>query len=167
MKTGHTQGSAFHPGRHRQIYDDAMHDPYLDAHKPAGTAVCDGCGAAYREGAWHWEVRASDAAITSCPACRRVRDKRPAGYVTVAGRFLVEHHDDLVNLIRRVEAREKAEHPLKRIMAIRVENNTLLIETTDAHLARGIGEALERAYKGDLRFHYNKGDQILRVEWAR
>lgn len=167
MKTGHTSGSTFHPGRHRQLYDDAMHDPYLEACKPAGSAVCDGCGAAYREGTWHWEARASDAVITTCPACRRIHDKRPAGYVTVGGRFLTEHHDDLVNLIRRTEAREKAEHPLKRIMAIRVEDNKLLIETTDAHLARGIGEALEHAYKGDLRFHYNKGDQMLRVEWER
>lgn len=167
MKTGQASVSAYHPGRHRQVFDDEMHDPYQEHGKPAGTAVCDSCGAAYREGMWHWEARMSDAVITRCPACRRIHDQRPAGYVTVGGAFLAEHHDDLVNLIRRVETRAKAEHPLKRIMAIRVENNKLLIETTDAHLARGIGEALENAYKGDLRFHYNKGDHLLRVEWER
>ena len=42
-----------------------------------------------------------------------------------------------------------------------------MVTTTDIHLARGIGEALEHAYQGELEFHYNEGENLLRVHWAR
>jgi len=38
---------------------------------------------------------------------------------------------------------------------------------TELHLARGIGEALEKAYEGDLNYQYNKGEFMLRVTWSR
>lgn len=162
-----TPGFSFHPGRHRQNSDEKMRDPYQSQEKLAGPAFCEACGAVYGEGRWQWAIPVASAALILCPACRRIHDKRPAGYVSVGGAFLHQHHDDIANLIRRVETREKAAHPLKRIMSVNVEDNKLLVETTDAHLARSIGEALERAYKGDLRFHYNEADHLLRVQWER
>jgi hypothetical protein len=41
------------------------------------------------------------------------------------------------------------------------------VTTTDIHLARGIGDALHSAYKGELEYHYNKEENLLRVEWRR
>jgi hypothetical protein len=38
---------------------------------------------------------------------------------------------------------------------------------TDAHLARGIGEAIHHAYKGDIDYQYTKEEIMLRVTWAR
>lgn len=167
MKKMQTPAFSFHPGRHRQIAAEKMHDPYQQQEKPGGPALCERCGAVYGDGKWQWTIPVADAALIRCPACRRIHDKRPAGYVSIGGAFLREHHDDIANLIRRTETREKAQHPLKRIMAVNVEDNTLLVETTDAHLARSIGEALEHAYKGDLRFHYNEADHLLWVRWQR
>ena len=43
----------------------------------------------------------------------------------------------------------------------------LLVTTTDPHLARRIGEALHHAYKGELDYHYNKEEKLLRVVWRR
>jgi hypothetical protein len=43
----------------------------------------------------------------------------------------------------------------------------LLITTTDAHLARGLGEAVHHAYRGDLDYHYADDDTTLRVHWHR
>jgi hypothetical protein len=51
-------------------------------------------------------------------------------------------------------------------MNIEPEGGGLLVTTTDAHLARRIGEALRAAYKGRMKFHYNKADNLLRVTWA-
>ena len=42
-----------------------------------------------------------------------------------------------------------------------------LVTTTDVHLARGIGEALHHAYQGELEFHFNKDQNLLRVNWRR
>ena len=52
-------------------------------------------------------------------------------------------------------------------MATEEEGNGVLITTTDIHLARGIGEAIHHAYQGDLEFHYNPAENLLRVNWSR
>jgi hypothetical protein len=42
-----------------------------------------------------------------------------------------------------------------------------MVTTTDMHLARGIGEALQHAYQGDLEYRYNPDQNLLRVSWSR
>ena len=87
--------------------------------------------------------------------------------MTLEGDFFVANRDEIVNLIHNVEKKEKAEHPLKRIKATEDEGSGVLITTTDIHLARGIGEAIHDAYQGDLEFHYNPAENLLRVNWSR
>ena len=53
-----------------------------------------------------------------CPACHRQQDIAQAGYVTLDGLFLIEHHDEILRLIYNKEKHERAEHTLKRIMAV-------------------------------------------------
>jgi hypothetical protein len=43
----------------------------------------------------------------------------------------------------------------------------MMLTLTDAHLARGIGEALHRAYEGEIDYQYTKEDIMLRVTWTR
>jgi hypothetical protein len=102
-----------------------------------------------------------------CPACQRVRDEDPAGYLTLTGRFLQEHQEEILNVARNEERDEKAEHPLHRIMHITPQGDGFLITTTDLHLPRRIGEALHHAYQGELDFHYVEEGSILRVSWMR
>jgi len=52
-------------------------------------------------------------------------------------------------------------------MKIEDQDDGILITTTDIHLARGIGEALHHAYQGELEYHYNEQENLLRVVWAR
>jgi len=96
-----------------------------------------------------------------------MQDRFPAGRVALKGDFLAAHRDEIVHLVRNREARERAEHPLQRIIAIEPEAGGLLVTTTDIHLARDIGDALESAYRGELEYHYNKEENLLRVEWRR
>jgi hypothetical protein len=70
-------------------------------------------------------------------------------------------------LVRNHASRERAEHPLQRIMAIRETGDGLLVTTTDAHLARGIAEAVLHACKGGLEFHHNRNENLLRAAWTR
>ena len=46
------------------------------------------------------------------------------------------------------------------------EIRTPIFEET-ALFARGIGEAIHHAYQGDLEFHYNPAENLLRVNWSR
>lgn len=130
--------------------------------------TCTSCGVIYRDGRWAWGAPPADAHRTRCPACRRIEDDCPAGLVSVAGAFAAAHAEELQRLARHVEEREKKEHPLKRIMRIREqEGGGFEIATTDARLARGIGEALHHAYQGELDYRFTEVENVLRVHWTR
>jgi hypothetical protein len=56
---------------------------------------------------------------------------------------------------------------MQRIMRIEDGEDGVVVTTTDTHLARDIAEALYHAHKGELEFHYNKADNLLRANWTR
>ena len=159
--------SGFTPVRHDRLIEEARIDPYRAIRKPPEPTVCPQCGAVFHEGRWQWIAKPAHAHEEMCPACRRIAEELPAGFVSIGGPFFQQHREELLNLIRNEEAHAKAEHPLKRIMKIEDEGDGLLITTTEIHLARGIGEALHHAYQGELEFHYNENENLLRVVWER
>ncbi|HEX7646152.1 MAG TPA: BCAM0308 family protein [Noviherbaspirillum sp.] len=165
MKQTQPPGSTFRPGRHLEVLDEPVHDPYLERGKLSEPAVCADCGAVYHQGRWQWITPPVGALHTRCAACRRIHEHLPAGYVTIEGPFAQSHRDELLAMVRHIEEREKAAHPMKRIMDIEEQGNALQITTTDIHLARTIGEALHNAYHGELDFHYNKDEYLLRIRW--
>jgi len=159
--------NGFTPVRHDRLIEEARNDPYRAIRKPPEPTVCPQCGAVFHEGRWQWIAKPASAHEELCPACRRIAEELPAGFVSIGGPFFQQNRDELLNLIRNEEARAKAEHPLKRIMKIEDEADGLLVTTTEIHLARGIGEALHHAYQGELEFHYNENENLLRVVWER
>jgi hypothetical protein len=38
---------------------------------------------------------------------------------------------------------------------------------TDPQLARAVGEAIHAAYQGELNYHYQENEYLLRVSWHR
>jgi len=65
------------------------------------------CGAVYQGGRWQWSVAPAGARQELWPACHRVRDHFPAGYVKLSGDFLAANCDELLQLARHREARER------------------------------------------------------------
>ena len=59
------------------------------------------------------------------------------------------------------------EHPLKRTMDVEKRSDFRLLTFTDAHLARGIAEALRHAYQGEVDLRYTRDDVVLRATWTR
>jgi NMD protein affecting ribosome stability and mRNA decay len=155
------------PIRRDELRDELVHDTYKSGKKLAEPSRCPDCGAVYHRGRWTWDPAPAGAAEATCPACHRIKDDFPAGRVTLKGEFLASHRDEIEHLVRNCESKERAEHPLQRIIAIQAQADGLLVTTTDIHLARGIGDALHSAYKGELGYHYNKEENLLRVEWRR
>lgn len=155
------------PLRREELRDELVHDSYKSKKKLPEPTRCPDCGAVYHDGRWQWLPAPAGAHEDICPACHRIRDRFPAGYVTLKGEFFRTHRDDIVHLARNREQHERAEHPLERIMAVEDIDDGVLITTTDTHLARDIGEAVHAAYKGKLDYHYNKEENLLRVLWAR
>ena len=153
--------------RRDQLMQETVHDSYQSKGKPSEPARCPDCGAVFHDGRWQWKDAPAGAHETLCPACMRIRDKFPAGFLSLSGDFLAAHEAEIRQLISNHEDREKAEHPLQRVMDIDETPDGFMVTTTDMHLARGIGEALHHAYQGKLEFHYNPDQNLLRVSWAR
>jgi NMD protein affecting ribosome stability and mRNA decay len=162
---------ATRPGRQpvyrSKLFQEKVHDSYKASGKLAEPSVCGECGAVFHKGRWQWLPRPQEAHETLCPACHRIHDHFPAGYVELQGDFVSRNRAEVVNLVRHLEEKAKAEHPLQRIMDLTEEGEGLMVTTTDIHLAHGIGEALRHAYRGRLQSHYNPEENLLRVHWER
>ena len=148
------------------IFKERVHDAYKAKGKLREPSVCSQCGAVFHKGRWQWLDAPPDAHRTVCPACNRIHDHYPAGFLTLKGDFFRSHHDEIMNLVKNLEKHERAEHPLKRIMAVEENDGTTLVTTTDIHLARSLGYALHHAYRGDLEYHYNDAQNLLRLIWV-
>ena len=155
-----------HRHQDRQI-EEVRHDPYHPKEKLPEPSFCPSCGAVYQNGRWQWLGRPSAFTPHPCPACRRTHDRFPAGYVTLSGEFVSKHHDDLINLVRKEEGREKAEHPLQRIMEIRDETDRTVITTTDIRIAHKIADAVHQAYQGSLDVRFAPDEYRVRIRWWR
>lgn len=142
-------------------------DSYKARGKLKEPSACTDCGAIFQGGRWCWEARPPQVHEVVCPACQRIRDAQPAGYLTLKGDFLAQHRDEILNILHNVEAREKAEHPLQRIMALSDTAEGMLVTTTDAHLARDLGVALQNACQGELESNYAEDENMVRVLWHR
>ncbi|MDD4928984.1 MAG: BCAM0308 family protein [Gallionella sp.] len=152
--------------RHDNLFEEQVHDAYKARAKLREPSVCSQCGSVYHEGRWQWLLAPVNAHQELCPACHRIHDHYPAGFLSLKGEFFQSHYDEIMHLIHNYEKHERAEHPLKRIMAVEEKDGGTLVTTTDIHLARGMGEALHKAYQGELEFHYNAGQNLLRVHWT-
>ncbi|MCW3149377.1 BCAM0308 family protein [Stutzerimonas stutzeri] len=160
--------------KHRQSISDKLiqpehHDPYLKAWHQRSDTLCPQCGAAYQAGRWTWQglINAATAEEAVCPACQRIAEDVPAGTISLRGDFVKQHSDELCGLIRNTEEMEKSQHPLERLMAISDDADGLTVTTTGLHLAQRIGHALEAAYDGDLKIHYNNEEYYVDVHWQR
>lgn len=157
----------FHPVRRDRLLQEQTEDAYRLKNRPPEPTVCPQCAAVFRDGRWQWGDAPKGAHQTLCPACHRANDKYPAGFISLQGAFFNAHRDEIMNLVRHEEQRDRQTHPLKRILDIEQDEESTLVTTSDIHLARSIGEAVHHAYQGELEFHYKPDDRLLRVHWAR
>jgi hypothetical protein len=122
--------------------EDHILDPYQRQQKLDDDTICPQCSVVYHKGRWHWGARPENAHEALCPASRRINDKFPAGIVELCGAFGRQQKEEIVRLARHQEEAETSEHPLNRIITIEEDANGIVINTTDIHLPRRIGEAV-------------------------
>ena len=144
-----------------------LDDSYKVRTKYREPTVCPECHAVFHAGRWQWLPVPASPHSALCPACHRIRDDVPAGYLRLEGSFVAGHSEELLAVARNVEKKEKASRPLNRIMAIATEGDGITISTTDSHVARDIGEAIRSAYQGELTIQYGPDDNLARVKWVR
>jgi len=156
-------------GRHDRLIKEHENDPYKAAKKPVEPTLCTQCGVVFSKGRWQWmEETPDDASKQLCPACHRIHDNIPAGILTLSGDFFDQHRDEIMHLVHNKVEQQKAQHPMKRLMNIEDQDaGGVIITFTDMHLPRGVGEAIESAYNGELDIQYTKEADVVRVNWKR
>jgi NMD protein affecting ribosome stability and mRNA decay len=155
------------PRRNQRVLNDERLDPYQARGKYQEPTVCSDCGAVFRRGRWAHGDAPDGANRDRCPACRRIREKLPAGWVVLEGPFYAAHRDELLRLVRHEADNERLEHPINRIMDIEEHSERAVVTTTDIHTPHRIGTALERAYQGELEMRYGDEEYSIRVSWRR
>jgi len=144
------------------------HDPYGEVRKFPEGVYCPDCRAVYQEGRWVWpEKQPQTGEPYLCSACRRIKDDFPAGEVYLSGTYLKKHFHEIENLVQNIADDARGRSPLKRVMNILKDEASMRVRLTDDHLARQIGEALYRAYKGDLQVKYSDEEKFVRLYWHR
>ena len=137
--------------------------------------VCPKCGAVWDGDRWVPEPDANLLAEFSrkthcaelCPGDLRIEKRQVEGVVTLKGKFLQSHRDDIDNLVARVAREGRRRNVAARVLETIEQDNGLLIETTDEHLAERMGKEVEKAFKGDLEIKWQKKDTFARVTWQR
>jgi NMD protein affecting ribosome stability and mRNA decay len=113
------------------------------------------------------EKRITPSHFIVCPACRKISNHFLGGIVTLEGKFLSAHKEEILNLVRNEEARAKGVNPLERIISIKDVGDRVEIHTTSERLAQRMGREIHRAYKGNASYHWSTDDKFVRVEWHR
>lgn len=160
-----TERGGFRMLRHEQVMTPPHEDSYRVNAKLPDPTRCPDCGAVFVKGRWTWKKTPPDAPAHRCPACLRIHDNFPAGYLTIKGKFDEARRDAFLKLITAREAHAKAEHPLQRVMEIETMSDAILVTTTDGHLARGIAHALRDAFQGTLDLTYSHDENLVRAVW--
>jgi len=131
------------------------------------SAICSQCGTAFADLRRTRDAVPKELDEMVCPACRRIANRYPAGYIEVKGPFFRKQRDEILNLVREVELQTRKEQPLERIMETVNDGDDMLITTTGVGIARRIGEALSRSYEGNLYFETPEDEEFIRVFWKR
>ena len=150
-----------------------LHDTYLNQTQPKDRSYCKRCQAIYHHKHWYFneeEIQAlqkNGAPTVLCPACKKIEDKFASGIVTLKGAFVLDHREEIVNLIRNEENRAKGLNPLERIIEIQSIGEGFEVTTTHEKLAQRIGKRLHSSFSGNVAYQWTPQDKMARVSWNR
>jgi len=158
----------------RKTVDTAGADPYLNKEAPDDMSLCRRCGAVYHEKRWYKReelpgklATAPNTGLVFCPGCQKVKDKYAEGYLTIEGRFVEEHGDEIMSVIENKEGLQSHINPLEQIVEIKRFDGHIEVQTTTEKLAQRIGQILQKSFSGELVYKWSRDKSLARIVWTR
>lgn len=89
------------------------------------------------------------------------------GILRLSGAFLLDHGDELLNLIKHEGRLAEQKNPQHKINKVEKVDGSILVEISDHNLTMHIGKALTHAYKGEHKYKFRDGEKYIEVDWKR
>jgi hypothetical protein len=89
------------------------------------------------------------------------------GLLRLSGAFLLDHTEELINLIKHEGSLAEARNPLHKVNNIEKAGGGIVAQISDHNLALHIGKALVHAYKGEHNYKFTKDEKFVEVDWKR
>ena len=89
------------------------------------------------------------------------------GILRLSGAFLLDHEEEVLNLIKHEGRLAEQKNPLHKVSKIEKADGVIHVEITDHNLALHIGKCLVHAYKGEHTYKFLKGEKFVEVDWKR
>ncbi|MFA4844421.1 MAG: hypothetical protein WC632_05680 [Candidatus Margulisiibacteriota bacterium] len=95
------------------------------------------------------------------------KHEEEGGIINIAGKFLLDHEDEILNLVKhegRLAAERNPDHKINKIEKV---DGGINVELSTHNLALHIGKRLEHAYKGQHTYKFLKDEKFVQVSWRR
>ncbi len=89
------------------------------------------------------------------------------GLLRLSGAFLLDHAEELINLIKHEGSLAEQRDPRHKVTNIEKVNGGIVAQISDHNLALHIGKALVHAYKGEHIYKFTKAEKFVEVDWKR
>lgn len=89
------------------------------------------------------------------------------GILRISGKFLLDHEDEIVNLVKHEGKLAEERNPLHKVSKIEKVDGGIVAEITDHNLTLHIGKALVHAYQGEHTYKFLKAEKYVEVIWRR
>lgn len=98
---------------------------------------------------------------------RKHEKPEKGGRIKISGAFLLDHEQEILNLVKHEGKLAEERNPLHRVIKIEKANGGFVAEVSDHNLALHIGKALSHAYKGKHDYKFTKEEKFVEVDWRR
>ncbi|MFH1576654.1 MAG: hypothetical protein ABID35_03840 [Candidatus Margulisiibacteriota bacterium] len=89
------------------------------------------------------------------------------GLVKISGKFLLDHENEILGLIKHEGRLAEEKNPDHKINNIEKADGTITVALSTHNLALHIGKALSHAYKGQHAYKFLEGEKYVEVDWKR
>lgn len=98
---------------------------------------------------------------------RKPKEIEEGGLIKLSGSFLLDHEEEIVNLVKHEGKLAEQKNPLHKVTKIEKVDAGIVVQTSDHNLAMKIGKALNHAYKGKHQYKFLSGEKYVEVDWKR
>lgn len=97
----------------------------------------------------------------------RNRDTELGGIIKISGAFLLDHEEEILNLVKKEGKLSQERNPQAKVVSIDKNDGVVLVSVSEHNLAMRIGKALTSAYKGEHHYNFREGEKFAEVTWKR